>query len=411
MQLRDAIDDGIRSVMSTLPTAYAEPSLLHLQQLSDAAAEDWLDPRYVVGEEVLTMISNRWEAGWQPADLLHYLRRATPRVDQLGATAIHRQLQRSGLLDKAPPEWRQQLAAVGDLTRSGAGRGRGWLFPADLDPPRAWRQALILMARLRQMHRLAPLGPPPSQWRATTSSPRDGIRGAAEAGPRPAPSVLDKVRGLLAKAESTTFTAEAEALTAKAQELMTRHAIDEALLQTDRAADDIDVSARRLHIDNPYASTKATLVHCVAEANRVRAVWDDRLGACTIIGQPTDLETVDLLFTSLLVQAARAMNDHGRDSRSGSADRSRSFRRSFLLAYANRIGERLAETSHDVATEYGAELVPVLARRQEAVDEEFRRMFPSVSHGRTRSVDRRGWAAGTAAADQAVLPRGRLGRR
>ena len=42
--------------------------------------------------------------------------------------------------------------------------------------------------------------------------------------------VLAKVRALLAKAESTTFEAEAEALTAKAHQLMVRHTIDEALV-------------------------------------------------------------------------------------------------------------------------------------------------------------------------------------
>lgn len=411
LQLREAIDEGIRYVSSTLPAYIVEPALGRLQQLSEAAPEDWLDPRYVVGEEVLTMIGYRWEAGWQPADLLHYLRRGTPRLDHLGAAAVRKQLMRSGLRDKAPPDWQQQLAAVEDLGEPGSGSGRrGWLFPAGLDPLRGWRQALALMARLRQMHRLALLGPPPSRWHTSTSPVREVGHPSGQPDARPAPAVLDRVRGLLAKAESTTFVAEAEALTAKAQELMTRHGFDEALLQNDRAGDDVEVSARRLHIDNPYAATKATLVHCVAEANRVRAVWDDHLGACTIIGLATDLETVDLLFTSLLVQAARALNDHGRDSRSGSADRSASFRRSFLLAFAGRIGERLAETSHDVASEYGAELVPVLARRQQAVDEKFERMFPSVSQGTTRRVDRRGWAAGRAAADDAVLPRGRLNR-
>ena len=39
-----------------------------------------------------------------------------------------------------------------------------------------------------------------------------------------------KVRALLAKAESTTFEAEAEALFAKAHQLMVRNAIDEAVL-------------------------------------------------------------------------------------------------------------------------------------------------------------------------------------
>ncbi|RST20878.1 bifunctional 3'-5' exonuclease/DNA polymerase [Streptomyces sp. WAC04770] len=42
--------------------------------------------------------------------------------------------------------------------------------------------------------------------------------------------MLTRIRALLAKAEATGFPEEAEALTAKAQELMARHSIDEALL-------------------------------------------------------------------------------------------------------------------------------------------------------------------------------------
>ena len=47
--------------------------------------------------------------------------------------------------------------------------------------------------------------------------------------------LYDKVRALLRKAESTSFPAEAEALTAKAQDLLARYALDRALLDGDRS--------------------------------------------------------------------------------------------------------------------------------------------------------------------------------
>ena len=47
--------------------------------------------------------------------------------------------------------------------------------------------------------------------------------------------VLAWVRGLLAKAESTQFPEEAEALSAKAQELMNRHAFERAVPRCGRA--------------------------------------------------------------------------------------------------------------------------------------------------------------------------------
>ena len=49
-------------------------------------------------------------------------------------------------------------------------------------------------------------------------------------------SVLHKVRALLAKAEATPFDAEAEAFTSKAQELIARYRIDDALLSARRGA-------------------------------------------------------------------------------------------------------------------------------------------------------------------------------
>jgi hypothetical protein len=169
------------------------------------------------------------------------------------------------------------------------------------------------------------------------------------------------------------------------------------------------VSARRFHLDNPYAVSKAFLVQVVAEANRVRAVWDDQAAASTIVGVEADLEQVELLVTSLLVQATRAMTEAAHGARAGSVNRSPTFRRSFLSAYATRIGQRLAETADKVAAEYGQQLVPLRAEQQEAVDAALRALFPKISSGGVgRTLSLRGWQAGTDAAEQAVLPRGRL---
>src|SRR3546814_127112 len=70
---------------------------------------------------------------------------------------------------------------------------------------------------------------------------------------------LRRVQAMLAKAESTQFPAEAEALLAKAQELMSRHAIDEAMLQSaGRAASDA-VTTTVVVTTAPYAGAKASL--------------------------------------------------------------------------------------------------------------------------------------------------------
>ncbi|RMB71755.1 DUF2786 domain-containing protein [Rhodococcus sp. SBT000017] len=66
--------------------------------------------------------------------------------------------------------------------------------------------------------------PPPAQWTAQSAATGPGRATDSK--------MLGRIRGLLAKAESTQFPAEAEALSAKAQDLMTRYAIDSALLDT-----------------------------------------------------------------------------------------------------------------------------------------------------------------------------------
>ncbi len=118
--------------------------------------------------------------------------------------------------------------------------------------------------------------------------------------------VLARVRALLAKAESTEFPDEAEALSAKAQELMSRYSLQQAVLDHDHGRTPT-ATGRRLWMDAPYAGAKVLLVQAVATANRCRTVWRENPGFVTVVGPDTELDIVELLSTSLLVQANRAM--------------------------------------------------------------------------------------------------------
>jgi hypothetical protein len=134
-----------------------------------------------------------------------------------------------------------------------------------------------------------------------------------------------------------------------------------------------------------------------------------------VVGFPADLEAVELLYTSLLVQATGAMNSAGTQSGGRGGSRTKSFRQSFLVAYAARIRERLAEATAQVTEEALAEeraagvgsavaLLPVLAAREEAVEGYTERMFPSLKASRAvRANDYEGWTQGRAAADRAQL--------
>lgn len=213
---------------------------------------------------------------------------------------------------------------------------------------------------------------------------------------------LVQARALLAKAESTEFEREAEALSAKAQELITRYALGRLLHQSPAAEERSAPRARRIWLDAPYVRAKTALVHAVASANRCRSASADQFGFSVVVGSANDLDAVELLVTSLLVQADVAMLRHGsRIDRSGVA-RTRSFRHSFLSAYAARIGERLAAASEAVVRAEGG-LLPVLHDHEAAVSAAFDRLVPHTVRAATSVSNGEGWVAGMAAADLAQL--------
>jgi hypothetical protein len=357
----------------------------------------------------MAMLASLWEHGWQPADLVHAARRLDGRSAALVAALITGQARQTQAFERAPKPWLSQLhAAERDAAAArlmGGSTPTGFLAAAAqvqagsalVD---AWTTVLRLASHLQQLPTLPQLVEPPSAWgrsRQRRPAPSDSDRAR----------VLTKIRGLLAKAEATAYAAEAEALTAKAQHLMTRHAIDEALLH---AHDDepVAVISLRVHISAPYPGEKVSLLNQVALANRCRLIWLEQFAIATLVGTPVDVDQVELLFTSLLVQATKAMVEAGA-SRPGSFDRSASFRRSFLVSYAVRIGERLTESADRAASSYGTELVPVMQRQAQAVDQEFERLFPNTYQvGSGHQYSQRGWQAGREAADRASLVAGRL---
>ena len=117
--------------------------------------------------------------------------------------------------------------------------------------------------------------------------------------------LLARVRKLLAKAEDAGVTAaEAQALTAKAAELMAKYGIDRALLAAERPETDRPTD-RVIDVGNPWARVQAHLLCGLASALRCQCVILPRPGPGARIhmfGFSSDLERTDVLYTSLLVQ-------------------------------------------------------------------------------------------------------------
>ncbi|MCZ4118740.1 DUF2786 domain-containing protein [Streptomyces sp. H39-S7] len=355
------------------------------------------------------LVRSCWTRGWQPADVVRIARRRlTDGHARLAAGLITAEA-RTAPADAATkdPRWAAQLA---ELRAAAPWDGTGTLLAAHgrrerLDGFSAAVSVLELLRLLGRLPRITPVTVP-----------------AAAPGPaadRHAAPLLGRIRALLAKAESTEFPEEAEALSSKAQQLMARHSIDEALIAAEPGAGGAGCpGACRIGIDQPYEGAKALLLDAVAAANRCQAVWAGDFGFSTVVGFEPDLEAVELLYTSLLVQADAAMLRTPRAAAGGGAAKGRNgkarkggslskdFRQSFLIAYAGRIRERLADATEQAvhAPDLPAErLLPALAARDVAVRDTTTRMFPTTTSHRLKGRDHEGWTHGTAAADRAVL--------
>ncbi|AYF78834.1 DUF2786 domain-containing protein [Nocardia yunnanensis] len=336
-------------------------------------------------------ITTAFEGGWLPADVWQAARRrvgefAVAYLVDLMAAHVER-----FALDTVDETWRAQLVDL-DATvwweQSSPHLGQ-WARSQLLIASEAVTAVVEALALLFQLPRMELIRPLPGR-----------ARPARPAHHRVDEKALGRVRGLLAKAESTSFPEEAEALSAKAQELMTKYAIDRVLLEADTVAD--LPGARRLWLDTPYVDAKALLVDAVARANRCRAVFSAEWGFVTLVGDDPDLDAAELLITSLLVQATRAMIATG-DTRNSA--RTRPFRKSFLIAYATRIGERLTRATADTIakTPDREHLLPVLASHERRVETALATLFPSTKASRVSVPDAEGWHAGRAAADRAQL--------
>jgi hypothetical protein len=356
------------------------------------------DPHTVgtaAGMVLARVVSHMWRGGWLPADLWEITRRRADTViagllvDTIAAdTAQHA----SQMIHERWAAQVRQLDADVWWKRDRPHLPQ-WAQRNQLTVEQALLATITLLAELVKLPRLPQILPPPG---TTTHRATAAAAGVDQ-------KILSRVRALLAKAESTRFPAEAEALSAKAQELMNRHAFERALLDADDHKPQAATSTR-LWLDSPYLEAKSHLVAAIAAANRCKSIFHPDMGFVALIGDPLDLDITELLATSLLVQATRAMVAEGSQISYTGTSRTRSFRQSFLIAYAARIGERLEEaTSQAVDSQTDDRLLPVLADRSRVVEDTFQEMYSHTVQKSVSVTNGAGWHAGRAAADRADL--------
>jgi hypothetical protein len=189
-------------------------------------------------------------------------------------------------------------------------------------------------------------------------------------------AALRKAQALLAKAaDPATTPAEAEALDAKATEIMTKYGIDRAVAEA-RSAQKITVINRMILIDGPYAKQKWYLLDIVARhfdcktiRVRTRNGFDRRTASIRIFGYERDLDLTSVLYTSLLHQVVHQMLQASASSRSA--------RISFFAGFSQAVFQRLKEIREKAASGSGVQLV--LYDRSKAVEQALRDMYSKTT--------------------------------
>jgi Protein of unknown function (DUF2786) len=229
--------------------------------------------------------------------------------------------------------------------------------------------------------------------------------------------LLDRVRKLLAKAEDESCTPpEAQALTAKAAELMAKYGIDRALLadakpETDRPGN------RILDIDNPWARVKAHLLCGLGSALRCKAILISSQSGSKVhvFGFQSDLERLDVLYTSVLLQMWNGLRVAEVPAWSRSP---RAYRRSWLLGFTTAVIDKVraaeaaaVQTSKDqddaASTSTGTALV--LASREAVIGAAAQKAYPLTRTARV-TYSGTGYGAGHAKGRQANIGGTSVGR-
>lgn len=164
--------------------------------------------------------------------------------------------------------------------------------------------------------------------------------------------ILERVQGLLAKAESTEFEEEAELANAKAQELLAKYSIDAALLAAKADMREVPCD-KKFRFKNPYAKQHYTLFYRILRVFGGTAVLIERPHKTRnqtvdyydlhVMAMEADLLAVEVLYTSLYQQAVTvlARADIPR------WENAKTYRVAFWMDFTSEVVERLEAARAD----------------------------------------------------------------
>lgn len=222
-----------------------------------------------------------------------------------------------------------------------------------------------------------------------------------------------KIQALLAKAESTTSEQESSALMAKAQELMLKFAIDEAML----AKADPSRKSRPITVTLDFGKNRTgikalrILLAGLADVNRCKVWMHHGRRYLSIAGFEEDVKFVEMLYRSIEVQMASACAVETPMAASLGVSKA-TFKTNFMYGYVSRVIARLREAQRVAtreATATSSSTALVLVDRKAQVDRYVEDTVGKLSRGAgaRHQGNAAAYAQGSAAGARADVSGGR----
>lgn len=220
---------------------------------------------------------------------------------------------------------------------------------------------------------------------------------------------LDRIRRLLAVAEHpNTGPEEAETYRERAYNLMAKYGVERAHLAAAGQITD-ELTSWALVVDGPHQPERIQLLAAVTNAKTCRVLsWKVADATYLMVsGYQSDIDAVQMLYVSLALQMTKEVKNVTATWRVAAA------RKSFMLGFASRVGEKLREANKAATAEAptsstGTSTALVLRDRQAAVDNYFNRQAPNTRSRKGPKIgDAHAFLAGREAGDRADIGGGR----
>ncbi len=230
----------------------------------------------------------------------------------------------------------------------------------------------------------------------------------------------ETVRALLTKAQARGVTQqESEAYFAKAASIMAAKGIDQALLAEEDSSKSDQPADKIITIPGPFAREKAELLQRIALALRCQAVrlWPNKAPyRVHVFGWATDIERLEMLYTSLLFQAGRFMSEDmpAPWEHRETGDKRGAMERAWLTGFSEKVAVRLraierhAQENAPKTSSTGRGTDLVLLDRAQVIEGKYREAYPTTTY-KSRTLRGRGYYQGSNAGNRADLGQKRFG--